>query len=128
MPIDESIANPQQHRRAAFHKQAALIENGWQPHAVLSTEPVSRRVKAAVDSAGQQRWTTHLAVPLCGVERRRAPGYAGSGGACSTKYVRRSRIRMCAQLMGWATQRGQQKCRFLDLERRSFNKIAILLH
>ena len=56
------------------------LENGSQPHAVLWTEPVSRWLEPAVDSAGQQHWTTHLSVPLCGVERQRAPGYAESGG------------------------------------------------
>jgi hypothetical protein len=29
--------------------------------------------------------------------------------------------------MGWVTQRGPRKCRFLDLRRRRFSEIAILI-
>ena len=79
---------------AAFHMQAVLIENGTPPPLA-----VSRRLEAAVDSAGQQRWTTYSSVPLRGVERRRAPGFAaaesGDSMLCSERYYTHARTTNC---------------------------------
>ena len=88
---------------------------------VRASEPVSRRLEAAVESAEPQRLTTRsLFTLLRGVTDVGFQAFQSGGrrtGVCAWVTC----ICMCAQLlMGW---RGQQQCRFLDLERRHFSKI-----